>query len=71
MLAARKLKILFEVNGLLKPNGGAFRVNSELSNPLKTDAVTASKTLLGLKKTLDMTILALRNSSQLPFALVM
>ena len=51
--------------------GGAFRVNSELNNPLKTDAVTASKTLLGLKKTLDMTILALRNSTSLPFVLIM
>ncbi len=52
-------------------NGGAFSTNSELGNPLKTDAVTASKTLLGLKQTLDMTILALRNSSPLPFTLVM
>ena len=52
-------------------DGGAFRTNSELNNPLKTDAVTTSKILLGLKQTLNMTISALRNSTPLPFALVM
>ena len=57
---------LFEVR-----DGGAFSTNSELNNPLKTDAVTASKTLLGLNQALDMTISALHNSTTLPFALVM